>query len=228
MLLVPFLAGVGLAGPGWVQLPVLVAWLGGYGLSYYALLAVKTGRPDRVAAQLVGYATVTGLAAMASLLARPALLGLAPALLALLAVNAWYSRRRGDRAVLNGAISAVGGSLGVLLAALAAAQPRLDAAVWAGFVVLALYFVGTVLFVKTMIRERGHAGYLRLSLAWHAAAVLPATVISWPFGLLFVWLTARAAWLPRRRLRPGRVGMLELAHSLVLMGLVVGLLGRGH
>ncbi len=243
MLGVPFLAGVALSGPGWVQLPLLVAWLGGYGLSYFAMLAVKTGRPGKVRAQLVGFGTVTVTAAAVALLARPQLLLLGPAFLALLAVNAWHSRRRGDRALLNGAVSAVGGSLGVPLAALAAPQPRLDGAVWAAFVVLALYFVGTVFFVKTMIRERGQARYLRLSVSWHVGAALLAGLLAgplggspawplagspaWPLGVFFGWLAVRAAWLPRHRLGPGRVGIVELANSLVLLALVLMLAGHG-
>lgn len=42
------------------------------------------------------------------------------------------------------------------------------------FLALVLYLVGTVLYVKTMIRERGDAGYRRLSVGFHAAALLAA------------------------------------------------------
>lgn len=226
MLLVPFLAGVGVSGRDWVQLPLLVAWLGGYLLSYYALLAVKTGRPGRVRAQLTTYAVLTFPAAGLVVLLRPRVLLLAPAFLVLVGINAWYSRRRSDRALTNGVVSAVGGSLGTLLATLAVPGAPVTASVWSAFGLLALYFIGTVFFVKTMIRERGQVGYLRLSVAWHTGATVVAWLVTWPFALLFGWLAARAAWLPHRRLSPARVGAIELVNSLVLLALTVGLLGR--
>jgi len=36
-----------------LELPLMVAWLGGYLLSYYLFLAVKTRRPSRVARQVL-------------------------------------------------------------------------------------------------------------------------------------------------------------------------------
>jgi len=37
--------------------------------------------------------------------------------------------------------------------------------VWVAFGVLVAYFLGTVLYVKTMIRERGRPGYVHASVA---------------------------------------------------------------
>ncbi len=41
---------------------------------------------------------------------------------------------------------------------------------WQVVAVLALYFLGTVAYVKTMIRERGNPAVLAVSLAWHVLA----------------------------------------------------------
>ena len=71
MLVVPYLVGVLCAGPSWLQLPLLVAWLGGYLLSYYVFLAVKTRRPSRVVAQVMVYSVVTVPAAVLVVVAQP-------------------------------------------------------------------------------------------------------------------------------------------------------------
>ena len=64
MLVVPYLIGVLCAGPAWPHLPLLVAWLGGYLLSYYVFLAVKTRRLSRVGPQVLVYSAVTVAAAL--------------------------------------------------------------------------------------------------------------------------------------------------------------------
>lgn len=215
MLVVPYLVGVLWAGPSWLQLPLLVAWLGGYLLSYYLFLAVKTRRPSRVAAQVLVYSAVTVPAALLVVVLRPQLLAFAPVYAALLAVNAWYAWRRSERALLNNLASVVQGCLMVPVAATAAGVA--PAAVLAPFVVVLLYFAGTVLFVKSTIRGRGDPRYLGGSIAYHGAAVVAAGVIAWPLAVPFGWFLVRAAWLPHRRLTPKQIGMIEIANCVVLV-----------
>jgi hypothetical protein len=222
MLVVPYLLGVLSAGWSWLQLPLLVGWLGGYLLSYYLFLAIKTRRVDRVRPQLLAYAAVTVPATAVVLLGRPGLLVFAPAYAALFGVNAWHAWRRTERALVNDLASVVEGCLMVLVAA-GAAGVR-PSAVLGPFLVALLYFVGTVLYVKTMIRERGEHAYLVGSVVYHAAAVLPATALAWPLAVPFGWFLARAAWLPRRPLTPKQVGLIEIGNCALLLVMVPWLL----
>lgn len=222
MLLLPFVIGVLLSGPAGVHVPLLVAWLGGYLFSYYALLALKTRRPSRVLPQLRLYGAVTAPALAVVVVLRPQLLWFAPAFAGLAAVTAWYAWRRDDRSVTAGMASVAQSALMVPVAAAAGGiQP---AATWSAALVVLLYLAGTVLFVKTMIRERGERAWLRASVLYHAGAALAAVVLSWPLGLLFGWFLLRAAWLPRRALRPKTVGFVEVANSLALLVAVPWLL----
>ncbi|MBU4337727.1 MAG: hypothetical protein KJ548_14290, partial [Actinobacteria bacterium] len=88
------------------------------------------------------------------------------------------------------------------------------------FLVVLLYFLGTVLFVKTMIRERGDRSYLRGSIGFHAAAIIPAGLISWPLAILFGWFAVRAAWLPRYAMTPKTVGLVEIGNCVALVGAI--------
>lgn len=215
MLVVPYLVGVLWAGPSWPQLPLLVAWLGGYLLSYYLFLAVKTRRPSRVTAQVLVYSAVTVPAALLVVALRPELLAFAPVYAILLTINAWYAWRRSERALLNNLASVVQGCLMVPVAATAAGLA--PTAVLAPFVLVLLYFAGTVLFVKSTIRGRGDPRYLGGSIAYHAVAGVAAVAIAWPLAVPFGWFLLRAAWLPHRRLTPKQIGMIEIANCAVLV-----------
>jgi hypothetical protein len=215
MLLLPWLGGVLIAGFHWVHLPLLGAWLAGYLLSYYALQAVKTRRPARFRPQLLLYGPVAAALGLVVVVARPAVLAYAPAYLLLLALNARYARQRRERALLNDLGSVVQSCLMVLVAATVAGAGL--GQVVPAFMAVLLYFTGTVLYVKTMIRERGNAAYHRASVAYHAAACVVAAFLSLPLTAVFALLLARAAALPRYRLAPEHVGIIEIVASALVL-----------
>lgn len=221
MLLLPYAAAVGVTGLRWPHVPLLGAWLAGYLFSYYALLAVKTARPARVRPQLLLYGAATALLGLPVLLARPAVLGYAPFFAVLVAVNAAYARRRRERALLNGLASVAQSVLVVFVVATVAgvavtALAGVAAAVGA-------YLVGTVLYVKTMIRERDSASYRQASGAYHLAVLVVAMLAGWgpAVAAVFTALFLRAALLPGRRLAPVRVGMIELLGAVLVLAAVL-------
>jgi hypothetical protein len=219
MLLVPWLAGVLAAGFRWVHLPLLGAWVAGYLLSYYALQAVKTGRPGRVRAQLLAYGLPTAVLGGVVVVLRPAVLWYAPAYAALAAVNLVYARRRAERALVNDLASVVLSCLMVFVCATVAGQPA--GAVVPVAVAVAAYFTGTVLYVKTMIRERDSAPYYWASVGFHGAALAAAALASLPLLVAFLLLLVRAAVNPRLRLTPKQVGLTEIAASVLVLTAVV-------
>jgi hypothetical protein len=219
MLAVPYLAGVLVASWSWPTAPLLGAWITGYLLSYYALQAVKSRRPRRYRPQIILYAVLAVPLATVVVAARPAVLWYAPAFAALWAVNAWYAWRRRERALVNDLASVLQSCLIVFVVATIAGTDPLEVAWVAGACLL--YFAGTALFVKTMIRERGSVAYRRWSVAYHAVA-LAVTLAAVPWlGLalpaLFAWLLARAWLLAGRALAPKHVGMIEIANSALLL-----------
>jgi hypothetical protein len=215
MLLLPYLVGVGVCGFSWPQVPLLGAWLTGYLLSYYVLQAVKTRRPGRFRAQFLLYAPVTVALAGIVLVARPALLYYAPVYALLLAVNAGYALRRRERALVNDLASVVQSCLMVFVVATVVGVSAGHVGV--PFVAVLLYFAGTVLYVKTMIRERANPAYHRASAGYHLAAVAVTAWLSVLLGAVFALLAARAWLLPRRRLSPKQVGLIEIG-ACVLLG----------
>jgi hypothetical protein len=86
---------------------------------------------------------------------------------------------------------------------------------------LLLYFIGSLLYVKTMIRQRGGAGYLRASIGFHIAALAVAGWLAPALLLPFGWFAVRAVLLPRRHPTIRQVGLLELVGSLLLAGVLL-------
>lgn len=218
MLLLPLAASVLVTGADWPHLPLGAAWLAGYLLSYYAMQAVKTRRPGRFRDQLLLYGAVTAPLAGAVVATRPGVLWFAPAYAALLAVNLWYAWRRRERALGNDLALVAQSCLMVFVAAAVAGVP--PGPVAGVFVAVLAYFTGTVLYVKSMIRERGNPTYLRASVAYHLLALGVAAWISPPLGAVFGVLLVRAWVLPGRGLAPKQVGVGEIILSLAVLAAI--------
>ncbi|WP_428831353.1 YwiC-like family protein [Actinomadura chokoriensis] len=218
MLLVPYLAGLLTAGFSWPALPLLVTWIAGYLLSYYALLSVKTRRLSRFRRQVLVYGGTAAAAGAVVLLMRPELLVFAPIFATALLVNGLFAARRDDRALLNGLVSVAAATLIVPVVAMVAGESP-----WTANEVVAitfLYFAGTVLFVKSCIRERDSARLFGASVGFHAGAAALAAWLNPVYALPFTWYLARAVVLRRRRYSAKQIGIIEVASSVLLLAAV--------
>lgn len=90
--------------------------------------------------------------------------------------------------------------------------------------IVALTQYGSVLYVKTMIRERRNPRYLAASWIWHVALVILAPFVpgssAVPLTAISAALLARAVMLPligrRTHVRPIVVGLVEMVFSLAV------------
>ncbi|MER5883544.1 YwiC-like family protein [Streptomyces sp. NPDC001941] len=227
MLAVPFAAGTFLGGPRWSHLALLAAWLLGYLAAYHAqqwLRLRRLSRNPRAAARHArpALAFTAALAATGLPLAvyEPWLLLAAAAAVPFVAVNTYFARRNRERDLLNG-LAAVVPACGMLLVALRLGGGSV-AEGWRPALACLLYFGGTVPYVKTMIRERNSRTYYRASVAFHAAALVLATLLSPWLALPFALYLTRATVLPGRGLKVGVVGAVELVCSALLLATLLG------
>ncbi len=133
----------------------------------------------------------------------------------LIAVNAGHAWRRRERDLVNGLASVAQSGLVPLAVALVAGVPLRRTV--PAFVVVVAYLAGTVLYVKTMIRERGNPVYRRWSIGYHAGALAAVCWYGPWVTALFAWLLLRSWLLPSRPLRPALVGALEAVNALLLL-----------
>lgn len=231
-LLLPVVLGVA-AGDWSPAVSVLVlAWVAAYPLTW-ALSGVLTApRPRRFRRALLIWSVVAVPAAVATAVLRPWLLSVGAAYAGLFLVNLWFARRRRERALVNDLVLVAECTAMVpVVAGVATAggwSPPVAAMSEPAVLVLALAcvltLVGSTLHVKSLIRERRNPRYARAS-RWHAVgsvavitAVVALTEVGWPLVLPFLALAARALVVRDPRMRPARIGLVELGCLLLLAG----------
>lgn len=232
MLIVPFLAGLAMArdsrplGAGDATLGL--TWLVGYFAYNAAILTLRAAprRRDRYVPALVVYgagALVMGLSTLA--LTGWWLLAWVPAYTVLVGWALWLAWTKRERSLLSGVLTVVA-SCGLM----AVLQPwgADDPSRWrdlAIMLVITAYFVGTVLHVKALIRERNDPASTQRSRAYHAAVALVAVAAVGAGWLGWWWLpwaaalVARSAWMPRAARRPAQIGVVEILLSAWALGL---------
>ncbi len=231
MLAVPLLVGVVLGGPTRTHLILALTWFAGYFAFFAAGLWFKSRFKSKYLPPVRAYALIAGSLGVLLLVSAPHLMWWAPIFAPLLTVSLWLSYRRKERGLLNDVVTVVAACLMVAVAASAGSEAALGPLVWCAALVLFAYFVGTVLYVKTMIRERGSRAYLLASVGYHlATSLLPfalyLTVPAWRVQVaalgsamltaFFGALAVRAVWVPRTSATPRQVGVSEIVVSTVL------------
>ena len=241
MLALPFLIGVILRARdlvlAWYLLPLFLFWVTGY-FAFNAASCWLKAPAQRRRALLRPLATYGGTAAALGLLtlvvAGPAILGWLPPYVLLVGAGLLLAARRQERVLLGGAVTTAAAALMTLVARFT--SPVDIAISWGSrtvttaLIVTGLvfgYLFGTVLYVKTMIRERGELAWLNASVGWHAGLTVLTAVLAWSGQLGRAWpvfflLTTLRSWLmPRwarsRPIRPAVVGSTEVAFSLLLL-----------
>ena len=227
-LVTPVLVGALAGGVNGWHLLLLLTWLSAYCLNFYASLAIKTRKPQRYLRQLTTYGAATVVTGLPLLWHDLALLRLLAFALPAFAVNVWHVRQRNERAWLNDfvgiALAGVVGYGAYLLGSTPSTTTRAHHALLA-LTATCLYFGGTVVYVKTMIRERGSRTWMRISYASHGALVVLATLErAWVLVVVALALLARAILVPRLGWTPKRIGLTEIAFTVaVAVGALVTL-----
>jgi hypothetical protein len=226
MLAVPLLLGIAATALSPWHALLMVAAIAGYLLVATTRAWLRSGRRELAPSLGLYGAAFAATAAVLVVVAPPLLLAGLVAVPAGLLVALDSRSRSGPRGLaVTGAQVVLALVLvpaaGVLSGAWDAAAITLATAVAAG------YLVGTVLVVRSVIRERGNRDFAGVSVAFHVACTIAAIVaLPWPYALCFGGLACRAAALPlverraargARGLRPVHVGMVEMVASVALV-----------
>ncbi len=209
MLIAPLLVGSIAGGPTWVHLPLATFWIVGYFAFFATSLWLKARRRPRYWPPVRVYTVTAALLGLVVAALEPRLLWWVPAFAVPLGVGLGAAAARQDRELLAGLTTVIGSCL-MTVVAYNAGTGTLDARGWALATVLGLYFLGTVFYVKSAIRERNNAAFLALSVGFHLVAAGLVTWLSWPLGVLFGVLAVRAAVVPQLGWSPKRLGIGEI------------------
>ena len=223
MLLLPVLLGVAASALSPWQLVVAVTALAAYLASVTAQTWTRSRRPPAYLLPIAVYGTVAVVLGLILLLAFPPL-ALAAVVVVPTGVVVFRGAQPGTRRDLANSLAQVAQAL-VLVPVTAWVSGTWDPErVIAYTCVAAGYQLGTVLVVRSVLRERGNDAFAALSVGFHLLLVaLAALFLPLPYALVAAGLAVRAAGLPAaqrrmaggpRQLRPIHVGIVEIVASL--------------
>ncbi|OBX10478.1 YwiC-like family protein [Gallibacterium genomosp. 3] len=226
MALLPFCYGVLLTTPIGLHICLLVAWFALY-LMTYPFLALFKGRNMSLYWRWTFiYGGISLVFALPAIWYNPQILYFVVAMLPLVLVNIYYTKTKNERALLND-VAAI-----IIFAIAGMAAYYFPSQQWDFHLIeIALYpslfFLGTTLYVKSVMRERKNPIYYYVSCGFHiACAVLPLLLANWLLSLAFVIPLLRAILLPKRKLSVKQTGLVEFAISfyfLVMIYLATGI-----
>lgn len=231
-LALPLALGVSVTTWSPLLVALAVAWVAAYPMSYAAFGMARAKHTQRFRIPFVIWSAIVVPTTTILLYWRPWLLWIGVAYAGLLIVNLRYARRGNERALANDAVfvAECAGMVAVTWAVGAGdrswippALGEVPAHVWVIVAVCALVLLGSTLHVKSLIRERRDP---RFAYASRVVAVVsvPVSVLlalwwGWPSGAWlvtpFIALAARSFVVPRRALRPGAIGLIELGCFLL-------------
>lgn len=260
MLLAPPLVGaliaLGYQDPSHVHhrsaiFPIAVAWVIGY-FSFFSFglwfKARSASRKAKFVRPMIVYGTIAAIAGITALIAYPGLAWWTLAFAPMVAVAVLEVFRRRQRSLSSGiATTLASATMLLVMASTGKFAPlpwfffNVPARIWVLWLATALYYVGTIFYVKTMIREKGNAPFENLSRKYHAIAfaltVLAALAAIFSgdnstVGSMVAVMVMAAAWgrsvaIPSQARRnptrwsPKQVGLLEV--PLVLALIVAGI-----
>lgn len=225
MLIIPFLFGMFASQPQWLHLLLGFVWLLTYLFTYPLLQWIRTGRTATYAKPLLLYGILLLPSAAALIAWKPDLLRMGLVLLPFFLINCYFAKRNRERDVWNDIAAVVQFSLIVFIAydVGGGTDWRLAAEL---FAISALYFTGTVFYVKTMIREKKNRRYYYVSIAYHSFVLLASAVaFPWPLLIPLAVLLIRSAVLPGRKITIKQVGISEIALSIMVAAFVLAPFG---
>jgi hypothetical protein len=223
MLLLPVLLGVAASAPNPWQLVVAITALAAYLASVTAQTWARSRRPPAYRLPIAVYGTVAVVLGVILLVAFPPL-ALAAVVVVPTGLLVFRGARPGSRRDLANSLAQVAQAL-VLVPVTAWVSGTWDPErVIAYTCVAAGYQLGTVLVVRSVLRERGNDAFAALSVAFHVLlVVLAALFLPAAYAVVAAGLAVRAAALPLaqrrmaggvRQLRPIHVGIVEIVASL--------------
>ncbi|WP_276915003.1 YwiC-like family protein [Aneurinibacillus aneurinilyticus] len=220
MLIVPFWLGVMASTFYFGHLFLFIGWLFLYLASYAALMLAKGRQANLYKKWTTIYLSLAGLFIFIPVWQQPKLIGFGLLLLPFFAVSAYYSAKNCDRALTND-MSAIFIFSSSGAASYFYGANQLDKIGLFLFFICFLFFLGSALYVKTMIREKGNRTYRNVSWGYHGVIVCAWLLFGeWLVCLAFLPSLFRAYAFYGRKLSILQVGIYEIANSVLFFTIV--------
>lgn len=213
MLLIPFWLGVAATDFMWQHIPFFFGWLLLYLATYPLLLLFKKKKISFYTKWTIIYLIPALLLLLIPLFSRPPLIFFGLAMVPFFLVNAYFSKRNHDRALLNDfsailVFSIAGAASGFLAAG------RISDLLALVFISSVMFFVGTTFYVKTMIREKRNKQFKWISWGYHLIVpIIWAAIGQWIVAIANFPGLVRAIAFYGKPYSAKKVGILEIINA---------------
>lgn len=216
MLIIPFLLGLSI-NPTWMHLPLFSGWFLLYlALSPLMMLIKKKGDARFYTRWFLIYGIPASVLLLFVVFQYPALLWAGLAMIPLFMVNVYFARRNRERYFWNDVIAIFEMAIGGVASAYVALGEwsMFQVYVW---IVNVLFFLSSVFFVKTMIREKKNIKFRYLSWGYHILLIIGVWLVTEQVWLVLAFVPAmlRAIIFGGKNLTPLKVGLMEIGNTLL-------------
>lgn len=218
MLILPFLLG-GIVG-GWTlaHIPFAIAWLFVYMGTFFLFQYVKQRKKSQELLRTVTlYLLIATIAALPVFLTEWRLIWFVFAMLPFGLVNVYFAKMKDERNVWNDVSAVTSFCIGGVASYYLGARVVDGTMVWL-FVLPYFYFLGSIFYVKTMIREKKSQTYRNVSWGYHVLLVMAFIVLGNPLlALAYAPSLIRAIGFYGKQVPIMRIGIIEIANSVFVL-----------
>ncbi|PLR97638.1 YwiC-like family protein [Bacillus sp. T33-2] len=213
MLIIPFWLGVIASKFTWVHIPFFFGWLLLYLATYPMLLSFKKKKIPFYRKWTLVYIIPALLLLLFPLFVAPSIIYFGFAMVPFFIVNAYFSSKNRDRALLNDFSAIfVFGIAGLASSYLPGAEVKEEAVLV--FAASVLFFTGSTFYVKTMIREKKNQQFKWISWTYHILVPLLWLLLGEPVAAVaFVASLVRAFVFYGKPLSIMKVGIYEIINA---------------
>ncbi|WP_214827683.1 YwiC-like family protein [Exiguobacterium sp. s26] len=219
MLILPFLLG-GIVG-GWTlaHIPFAIAWLFVYMGTFFLFQYIKQRKKSQeLLRTVVTYLTIAIVAAIPVFLSEWRLVWFVLAMIPFGLTNAYFAKIKDERNVWNDVSAVTSFCIGGMASYYLGSHALDGTIVWM-FTLPYLYFLGSIFFVKTMIREKKSLFYRNVSWGYHFLLVAIFIAFGYPvLALAYVPSLVRAVAFYGKTIPIMKIGIVEIANSVFVLG----------
>lgn len=220
MALLPFLYGMFLAPFDPISLLLLCAWIALYLTTYPFLNLFKGKKLTLYKKWTFIYGSISFLFALIPLYYHWQIIYFMLPMIPLVFINIYYVKHKDERALGNDFTA-------ILIFALAGmgsyyfSANKFDINIWKVAIYPTIFFIGTTLYVKSVLRERKNPRYYQASILFNLVCII--IFLPWHnyyMACVFLPSFIRAYYLPKIKLSVKQVGLIEFAISFLFLSML--------
>jgi hypothetical protein len=233
-LIVPAVMATFLGAGNWIGALFFVVWISGYPVSYFlgrALIArIRRGTwTSKARAELhyvLPWLIINSAASITLVIVRPWIISYGIVVVALWAISVYLSWAGRERGIVNDLLLIGLASIAPILMYQAANDHSslrgLPHSIWISALMSLLFFAGSILHVKSLIREVKNRNWHYGSIIFHATifALLLIFARPWILAVPFMLALVRTVVI-KPGLRPGTLGVIELGVLILLIACTI-------